>query len=296
MKAGLVDLVAHALEEDVGSGDVTSLWAVPDGVEGRARVVARAPLVTSGLEPAMETFRQVDPALRVRARVRDGDPVEEGGIVLEVEGPLGSLLTAERTALNFLGRLSGVATQTRRYVEALRGTSTRVLDTRKTTPGMRELEKAAVRHGGGTNHRVGLHDMVLLKENHIAAAGGITPALQAVAHRNGGRLPVEIELRSPLELALVRPWVEQTPPVVQRILLDNMDVDTLRTAVAQIRQWDGGVEVEASGNLDLDRLEPVARTGVDFVSVGALTHSAPVADLSLLVEQVEGRAGGAVSP
>ncbi len=280
----LADLVRRALREDVGTGDVTSLWSVPREALGRARVVAREALVVSGLGPALETFRQADPGLRVELRCADGDRIEAGEVVLEVEGRLQSLLVAERTALNFLGRLSGVATQTRLHVDALRGTTTRVLDTRKTTPGLRVLEKAAVRHGGGTNHRAGLHDMVLLKENHLAAAGGVSAALQAVATRNEGRLPVEIEVRTPSELPEVRPFVERDPPVVGRILLDNMDTGTLRTAVATIRSWSGPVEVEASGNLSLDRLAEVADTGVDFVSVGALTHSAPVADLSLLVE------------
>lgn len=282
--------VRQALDEDVGSGDVTTHWSVPPTRQGRATVVSREPLVVSGLEAATLAFVLMDDALEVNVLAEDGNAVTEGTRILTVEGPLSGLLAAERVALNLLGRCSGIATLTRRYVSALRGTHTRVLDTRKTTPGWRDLEKAAVVHGGGTNHRHGLDDMVLLKENHLAAAGGIGPALEGVMRQNDRRLAVEIEVRQLAELEEVRPFAELEPPAVQRILLDNMDTPTLAEAVRHVRQWSGAsVELEASGNLTLERLPEVAATGVDFVSVGALTHSAPVADMSLLVEGAEAR-------
>ncbi len=277
-------LVARALDEDVGTGDVTTAWTVPAQARGRAEIRAKAPLVVAGLDPAIRVFGAVDPELVLEIDVDDGAPRAPGERVLAVDGRLASILTAERTALNFLGRLSGIATLTRRFVAAVEGTGARVIDTRKTTPGWRALEKAAVRAGGGTNHRLGLHDMVLVKENHIASAGGLEAAVAAVASHNAQGLPVEVEVRNlgELERALTLG--------VERILLDNMDPDTLREAVARTRAHPGGGAVlEASGNVTLETVATVAGTGVDLVSVGALTHSAPVADLSLVV--VERRSG-----
>lgn len=284
----LDDLVARALAEDVGTGDVTTAWTVPAGARGRAEIRAKAPLVVAGLEPALRVFRAVDPELAIQIDADDGTPRAPGERVLAVEGRLASILTAERTALNFLGRLSGIATLTRRFVAAVEGTGARVIDTRKTTPGWRTLEKAAVRAGGGTNHRVGLHDMVLVKENHIAAAGGIEAAVASVVSHNDGGLPVEVEVRTLQELD------RALALGVERILLDNMDPDTLREAVARTRAHPGGGAVlEASGNVTLATVAAVAATGVDLVSVGALTHSAPVADLSLVVvERLPGPVSG----
>ena len=271
-------LVDAALTEDVGAGDWTTRWTVPAGRAAHARIVAKAAGVVAGLDVARAVFARVEPALRVEARVRDGDEVRPGDVVLEIDGPARGILTAERVALNFLQRLSGVATLTRAYVAAVEGTGTTILDTRKTTPGMRMLEKAAVRAGGGGNHRVGLHDMVLIKENHIAAAGGITAAVEAVRAANERGLRVEVEATTLAEVE------EALAAGVDRILLDNMDPPRLRAAVEAIRAAGAPVEAEASGGVSLDTLREIAASGVDFVSVGALTHSAPALDLSLLVD------------
>jgi nicotinate-nucleotide pyrophosphorylase (carboxylating) len=275
-------LVRQALEEDVGDGDRTTAWTVPPGASCRARVVAKQDVVVSGLDAALEVFRQVDPRLRVLPRVEEGRHVRAGEVILEVEGPTASLLTGERTALNFLGRLSGVATLTRAFVEAVAGTGARIMDTRKTTPGWRRLEKAAVRAGGGENHRLGLWDMVLVKENHVAAAGGVEAAVDAVARANREGLPVEVEVRSLEELDRLR------GRPVDRILLDNLSTSALREAADRVAAWpEPRPELEASGNMTLERVPGVASTGVQWISVGALTHSAPVADFSLLVEGAE---------
>lgn len=279
----LATLVALALREDVGAADWTTLWTVPADRRGRAEVVAKSSLVLAGMDAALAAFRAVDPSLALQAALRDGAACEPGTVVLQVEGSARSILTAERTALNFLGRLSGIATLTRSYVQAVTGTRARVVDTRKTTPGWRQLEKAAVRAGGGENHRAGLYDMVLVKDNHIVAAGGIRPALEAVAARNRAGFPVEVEVTSPAELeeALA------THPRPDRILLDNMTLEALRGAVQRVRREPGDRPLlEASGNVTLATIRRVAETGVDLISVGALTHSAPSADLSL--RMVEG--------
>lgn len=280
-------LVARALAEDVGPGDVTTQWTVPPDMSGVAEIRAKAPVVVAGLGPARRVFEAVDASLDLEIEVADGAARAPGERVLTVRGSLASILTAERTALNFLGRLSGVATLTRRFVEAVGGTSARVIDTRKTTPGWRELEKAAVRAGGGTNHRMGLHDMVLVKENHIAAAGGVREAIAGVRANNARGLEVEIEVRSLAELDVALDLG------VERVLLDNMSPALLREAVERARTRSASPPLlEASGNVNLDTIAAVAASGVDLISVGALTHSAPVADLSLSV--VEG--GGAGAP
>jgi len=283
-RAGELDaaaLVAAALAEDVGDGDRTSLWAVPAGARGAARIVAREAGVVAGAGPAGEVFRAVDPELEARWERADGDRVGAGDVVATVEGPLGGLLTAERTALNFLGRLSGIATLTARFVAAVEGTGCRITDTRKTTPGWRRLEKAAVAAGGGANHRFGLYDMVLVKENHIRAAGGVTAVLERVlppARAEG--LPVEIEVTTLEELEQA---LAASP---DRILLDNMGPDRLRACVARTASADPPRPLlEASGGVALASVREIAGTGVDVVSVGALTHSAPALDLSLLVEE-----------
>lgn len=276
----LSELVRGALAEDVGPGDVTTAATIPADRTGRARVIARAPGIVSGLAPFAETYRQVDPGVVVEFAKEEGDPVEVGDALAFARGAFASLLVAERVALNFLQRLSGVATQAWRFSQAVAGTRARVVDTRKTTPGWRALEKAAVRAGGGVNHRMGLYDAYLIKENHVAGAGGIAAALAAAAARNHDRLPVEIEVRSPEELedALA------SPHRPDRILLDNFGIDDLVPAVRRIRSVENPPVVEASGRISLATVRAVAEAGVDWISVGALTHSAPALDLSCLIE------------
>ena len=277
---GLSDLVRAALAEDVGTGDVTTAATIAPDRSGRARVIARAPGIVSGLEAFAETYRQVDASVEVELAKADGDQVNVGDALAFARGPFASLLIAERVALNFLQRLSGVATQAQRFSQAVAGTGARIVDTRKTTPGWRALEKAAVRAGGGFNHRMGLYDAYLIKENHVAGAGGIEAALAAAAARNRVRLPVEIEVRSAEELEAVL----ASPHAPDRILLDNFGVDDLVPAVRRIRSVASSPLIEASGGISLATVRTVAQTGVDWISVGALTHSAPALDLSCLIE------------
>ena len=277
---GLSELVRAALAEDVGTGDVTTVATIPADRAGRARVIARAPGVVSGLEAFAETYRQVDTNVVLRFGKEDGDVVEVGDGLAFGGGAFVSLLLAERVALNFLQRLSGVATQAWRFSQAVAGTGARIVDTRKTTPGWRALEKAAVRDGGGFNHRMGLYDAYLIKENHIAGAGGVDAALAAAAAHNHARLPVEIEVRSAEELEIVLD--SSHPP--DRILLDNFGIDDLVAAVRRIRSVESPPVIEASGGISLATVRAVAEAGVDWISVGALTHSAPALDLSCLIE------------
>jgi nicotinate-nucleotide pyrophosphorylase (carboxylating) len=277
----LTDTVARALAEDVGPGDVTAGATVPAEARARARIVQKQPGVVYGLAAVAETMRQcgveeVD-NLVVEGQWRDGVPAE----VLLASGTARSLLAAERVALNFLGHLSGVATLTARFVEAVAGTGARILDTRKTTPGLRGLEKAAVAAGGGRNHRMGLYDAILIKENHIALAGGLAKAVHAArtAHPD---LPVEVEVGDLDESA----YALGTGADI--LLLDNMDPEAMRAAVRLRDENAGGGEgpsLEASGGVDLETVRGIAESGVDFISVGALTHSAPSLDFSLLLEQ-----------
>lgn len=284
-------LIRLALEEDVGPGDWTTLWTVPEDAQGEAVIVAKQDAVVSGMEAAVRVFRTVDPSLELAVGKGDGEPVENGQEVLRISGSLRSILTAERTALNFLGRLSGVATLSREFAERVRGTRARVVDTRKTTPGWRILEKEAVRHGGGANHRMGLHDMVMVKDNHIAAAGGISPALRAVARENRAGLPVEVEVSTLAQLLEAM----RDPP--DRILLDNMTVRDMAEAVQRVSNLgEPRPELEASGNVRLETIREIAMTGVDLVSVGALTHSAPAADFSLRVRAGSSPGSDADSP
>ncbi len=276
----LKEIVARALAEDIGEGDVTAEATVPADARARARVVQKAPGVLYGLAAVAETMRQcgvedVDNLL-VEGQWREEVPAD----VVFASGSARALLAAERTALNFLGRLSGVATLTARFVEAVAGTGARILDTRKTTPGLRALEKAAVVAGGGRNHRIGLYDAILIKENHVAAAGGIAKAVYGArtAHPD---LAVEVEVRDLEELAY------GLGAGADLLLLDNMDEETLRTAVRLRDENAGGGKgpsLEASGGVDLETVHGIAETGVDFISVGALTHSAPSLDFSLLLE------------
>jgi nicotinate-nucleotide pyrophosphorylase (carboxylating) len=269
-----LDAVRRFLLEDWGTQDWTAA-AVPDRAM-TASVTAKADLVLAGLPVAAEVFRAVDPALEVRFLAQDGERVGHGSPVLRAAGSSRAILMAERVMLNLLQRLSGTATLTRAFVDAVQGTGARILDTRKTTPGLKVLEKYAVRCGGGCNHRLTLGDGVLLKENHIAAAGGILPAVLAArgAAPLLARIEVEVETLDQLSQCLAIPDIDG-------VLLDNMDVDTMGRAVAMRQAAGSRVFLEASGNITLDRARAVAGTGVDFLSVGALTHSAPAADLSL---------------
>lgn len=275
----LVDvLVQMALAEDLGDqGDVTTRAVLPSNVQMIGQIVAKAEGVIAGLPVARSVFYQIDSDVEFEPQVADGDKVTPGTVVCTLRGSAHSLLIGERTALNFLQRLSGISTLTRKFVDAVAGTQAVILDTRKTTPGWRLLEKYAVRMGGGQNHRMGLYDAVMIKDNHIAAAGGITAAVERVrAYPAAADLPiiVEVERLSQLE--------EVLPLGVSQILLDNMDEATMRQAVEITA---GRVPLEASGNMSLERAAAVAATGVNFISVGALTHSAPAFDLSMRLQQ-----------
>ncbi len=270
----LADTVARALQEDLGTGDVTTAATVPEDARARAVITQKAPGVVFGLEVAEAVFAALDPEVRAR-RLRPEGEWRDGGDVLAVEGRARALLSAERTALNFLARLSGVATQAARYVRAVEEIGgARILDTRKTTPGLRSLEKAAVRAGGAVNHRAGLYDAILIKENHATMAGGIGEAV-ARARAAAPELPLEVECRTLGEVS------EALAAGAPRILLDNMTPSGLREAVGAVA---GRAELEASGGVTLETVREIAATGVDFVSVGALTHSAPALDLSLILE------------
>ncbi|HEX6307813.1 MAG TPA: carboxylating nicotinate-nucleotide diphosphorylase [Longimicrobiales bacterium] len=271
----LIDL---ALEEDRGPGDWTTRWTVPARTHVQATIVAKDRGVIAGVPLAVAVFLRLDPRVQFDIIAGDGDGVRGGEPVMRLRGPGRAILTGERVALNFLQRLSGVATLTRRFVDAIAGTGSRILDTRKTTPGWRALEKSAVRAGGGENHRTGLYDMVLIKENHAAIAGGITEAVRRVRDHNARALPVTVEIHSMDDLdAALRAQVE-------RVLLDNFDTSTIRQMVERVRAHRQPPLIEASGNMTLARVREVAEAGVDFISVGALTHSAPAFDLSLRVD------------
>jgi nicotinate-nucleotide pyrophosphorylase (carboxylating) len=272
----LTTLVRRALAEDVGSGDVTTEATVAADARARALVTQKAPGAIYGLDAAETVFALLDPDVHCERLVGEGEWREQGGGALAVEGSARALLTGERTALNFLGHLSGVATMAARAARAVQGTGAVVLDTRKTTPGLRALEKAAVAAGGARNHRHGLYDAILIKENHIAAAGGIAQAIELARIRTpelANTLEVEVRDATEIEQALAAG--------APRLLLDNMSLAELRAAVAQVA---GQALLEASGGVTLQTLRDCAQTGVDFISLGALTHSAPALDLSLILE------------
>jgi nicotinate-nucleotide pyrophosphorylase (carboxylating) len=269
----LDELVARALAEDVEKGDATASATVPAEAQALARIRQKAPGVVYGLDLAERTFQALDPQAVIERRVEEGVWRNDGPVV-EVRGNARALLAAERTALNFLGRLSGIATLTARCVGEVEGTGARILDTRKTTPGLRMAEKAAVYFGGGTNHRIGLFDELLIKENHAAAAGGVGEAIRR-ARTARPELPLEVEVRTLAELD------EALEAGAPRIMLDNMDLATMREAV---QRTGGRASLEASGGVTLERLREIAETGIDFISIGALTHSAPALDFSLILE------------
>ncbi len=265
-----------ALEEDLGEGDVTTGATVPPGMKGRARIVAKQRGIVCGLQVVNKVLQLADPALQVEFFRKDGDPVRPGEELALVSGEMASILKAERVALNLLGHLSGVATLTAKFVEAVKGTGCTILDTRKTTPLWRDLEKYAVRVGGGKNHRLGLFDMFLIKENHIAAAGGITTAIQRVLeYRSEKKKPllIEVEVRNREE------FLEAARFPVDRIMLDNMTVEQVREIV-HLNQ--NKIELEVSGGVDLSNIRAYAETGIAFISVGKITHSVPVLDVSML--------------
>jgi len=270
------EIIEQALREDLGDGDHTSLATIPGSARGKAQLLVKENGVIAGLELARKVFAKVDPELKMTLFITDGVKVKKGDIAFEVQGPSISILSAERLALNFMQRMSGIATSTRLLVDRLQGLNTRILDTRKTTPLLREIEKQAVRIGGGYNHRFGLYDMILIKDNHVDFAGGITQAIVSTTEylqRIGKDLHIEIETRTMEE-------VEQVLAVggVHRIMLDNFSFEDLREAVQLI---DHRFETEASGGITLGTIRQYAECGVDFVSVGALTHHISSLDLSL---------------
>ncbi|MFO7698139.1 MAG: carboxylating nicotinate-nucleotide diphosphorylase [Anaerolineae bacterium] len=265
------EIVRRALEEDLGTGDVTSVPIIPPATRLYGEFLAKERGVLAGMDVVHEVFRQVDETIVFTPLRQDGTAFEVGDILATVSGHGPGILVGERVALNFLQRMSGVATMTRAYVQATEGTGARILDTRKTMPGLRALDKLAVRLGGGTNHRIGLYDMVLIKDNHIEAAGSITAAVARVRDQ-GIDLPIEVEIDSLSQLD------EALAAQVDRIMLDNMDNATMRKAVERVA---GRVELEASGGVTLGRVPEIAATGVDYISVGALTHSVKALDISL---------------
>jgi nicotinate-nucleotide pyrophosphorylase (carboxylating) len=271
------ELIRMALEEDIGSGDVTAEYFVPEDRLAKAFLAVRQDGVASGVKVAEEVFRQVDPNLQIRVLIEDGSRFAAGAVLMSVEGRARSILTAERTALNFLQRLSGVASLTARYVDLVKHTRARILDTRKTTPGYRALEKQAVLHGGGTNHRMGLYDRAMVKDNHLVAEGGLSALQESILRLKADKPKVKVELEAD-RIDQVKSFL--TLEGVDYILLDNMRLDEMGEAVA-MRGSSEKVQLEASGGVNLETVQAIAETGVDFISVGALTHSAPALDVGL---------------
>jgi nicotinate-nucleotide pyrophosphorylase (carboxylating) len=270
-------IIERALAEDIGDGDITTQSTVPPELNYTGKLISKAAGIIAGLEVARQTFLLVDGRVQFRATVADGEPVQKGSVFATVEGPGRALLSAERVALNFLQRMSGIATLTRRYVDAVSGTSALILDTRKTVPGLRLLDKWAVALGGGVNHRIGLYDMALIKENHIVAAGGIRAAVESIRAQDPAKRPIEVEVKNLTELN------EALSLNVDQIMLDNMDLDQMREAVRMVQ---GAVPLEASGNVSLETIAEIAATGVNYISVGKLTHSVEALDISFLLEEI----------
>ena len=271
------DLLTLAFAEDVGDGDATTLSTIPADAMGRQRLLVKQEGILAGVEIARKVFEKFDPSLKMEVFINDGAHVKPGDIAFVVEGPTRSLLQTERTMLNIMQRMSGIATTTAKYQERLEGLHTKVLDTRKTTPGMRLLEKMAVKMGGGANHRIGLFDMILIKDNHVDFAGGITNAVSRAKQwckDNGKDLKIEVEVRNTPEI------MEALEAGVDRIMLDNYTPERTAEAVALIREKNPNVEIESSGGITLDTLRAYGEAGVDFISVGALTHSVKGLDMS----------------
>lgn len=273
------EVVRLALQEDLYTGDVTTAATVSANARGRAQMLAKAAGIVAGLPVVVETFRQVDETVRVLLQVAEGTPVAPGTVLCTIEGPARSILTGERVALNFLQRMSGIATRTARFVELVNGTNTRIVDTRKTTPGLRVLEKYAVRVGGGQNHRMGLYDAVMIKDNHIVAAGGITPAVQRARQAIPHTMTITVECETLLQVD------EALDVGADILLLDNMDTGTRREAVHRVA---GRALTEASGGITETTVAEIAATGVDILSIGALTHSITALDISLDMLDVSG--------
>ncbi|HWP52505.1 MAG TPA: carboxylating nicotinate-nucleotide diphosphorylase [Pyrinomonadaceae bacterium] len=272
----ILSSVERALAEDVGPGDATTAGIIPAGASLSGRIVSKESGIVAGLTVARAAFQLLDQQVAFAASLADGDVVEAGQTVIEIRGSARAILTAERTALNFLGRMSGIATRTREFVEEIRGTNARILDTRKTAPNLRASDKLAVRLGGGENHRFGLYDMILIKDNHIDFAGSITAAVSR-ARASNSSLAIEVEARNLSDMA------EALDAGVRWIMLDNMTLDDMRRAVVLNS---GRAKLEASGNVSLKHVRQIAETGVDYISVGALTHSVQALDLSLTVLRV----------
>jgi len=268
-------LIGIALKDDVGDGDITTNSIVPAEIRRKAKMVAKADGVVAGLPVAEMVFRELDPDLIWNELVKEGDKVKKGDVLVEFAGSYRALLTGERTALNFLQRLSGIATMAAKYADEVKDFNTVILDTRKTLPGFNKLDKYAVKTGGASNHRHGLHDMVMIKDNHIEVAGGITPAVLAVRSNISHGIKIEVETTT---LAQVQEAINVKADI---IMLDNMDIETMRKGIEMIA---GRAKVEASGNITLERLREIAATGVDFISVGALTHSVSALDISQRIE------------
>ncbi len=268
-------LIELALKEDVGDGDITTDNIIPAETRRKAKMVAKADGIVAGLPVAEMVFRKLDPALRWNVLTPEGSKVKKGDVMVEFEGTYRALLTGERTALNFLQRMSGIATMSGKYADAVKDFKTVILDTRKTLPGFRMLDKYAVKTGGASNHRIGLYDMAMIKDNHIEVAGGITNAVNAVRSKIKTGIQIEVETTT---LAQVQEALDAGADI---IMLDNMDTETMRKSVELIA---GRAKVEASGNMTLERLREVAATGVDFISIGALTHSVSALDISQRLE------------
>ena len=282
MKQKHYDPIAAAIKEDIGDGDVTTDFFVPESLRATGRIIAREKAVVAGTGAAAEVFRQVDPATDVQLSRRDGEDVDAGDIIIEVHGPARSILKAERVALNFLQRLCGIATLTREFVNAIGSHSAKVLDTRKTTPGLRALEKSAVVAGGGVNHRFGLYDMVLIKDNHLAALGGLSGFADRIRRLRQERPNIRIEVEAD-DLEQARAFVELDG--IDVVLLDNMPPAQIREALALRRN---NIKFEASGGITLKNVKRVAATGVDYISIGALTNAAPAIDIALEMTHVPG--------
>lgn len=300
----IAELVNRALEEDVATGDVTTIATIPDGATGKARIVARAPLVCAGLPLVEKVFQALDPEMDVEFLAKDGDAVQAGTELARISGSGQAILTGERTVLNFLGHLSGIATLTQKIVKELEGTRTRIRDTRKTTPGLRVLEKYAVRKGGGVNHRIGLFDAILLKENHIALAGGIKAALdkahtfassrltshEMIAYEatgNAGSNQSDCSLRIQIEVRNEKELREALGAGAGAVLLDNMTAEEAAKCVRLARELRKDCIVEISGGITAENARAYGAAGAEFLSCGMLTHSAPAADLSLLVDSIQ---------
>jgi nicotinate-nucleotide pyrophosphorylase (carboxylating) len=268
-------LIENALKEDIGSGDITTNALIPDSMNSTATMVAKADGIIAGMDVAEAVFRYLSPQISWNPLVQDGDSIKKGDLLVEMSGPFRSLLTGERLALNFLQRMSGIATMTGLFVAQVAGTGTKILDTRKTVPGLRLLDKYAVKAGGGENHRIGLYDMVLIKDNHIKVAGGIRKAVEQIRINLPAGMKIEVETTTIQE---VKESIEMKADI---IMLDNMNNETMKTCVELINHQ---AKVEASGNMNLERRKEVAATGVDYISIGALTHSVMALDISMNIQ------------